>query len=184
MTEIPGYDYGTARAAHSPMTLAELRELEGTVGWTEAHGDAIAQADKALAGRHVELVEQAGPKARLAIVDPARLIEHDQRVMVNSPRICTLCRPVLGKVHRTFDPPWPRSNEALAWDIGKGVDHRLRAEVGGEAQLFCMPRPIVLTDATILPPRAPTQLQVLNTRRLALTIGWGQWTPVQARVSI
>lgn len=43
---IAGYDYGRAGAAHSPVSLDELREIEATVGWTaedartlERHGD-------------------------------------------------------------------------------------------------------------------------------------------------
>jgi hypothetical protein len=36
MPDIAGYDYGTSRAAHSPVTLDELCELEMTVGWTAA----------------------------------------------------------------------------------------------------------------------------------------------------
>lgn len=32
---IPGYDYGRPSAAHSPLSLEELRQLEQTVGWSE-----------------------------------------------------------------------------------------------------------------------------------------------------
>jgi hypothetical protein len=45
-TQIGGYDYGRRNAAHSPLTLGELRQLEETVGWAEEdarvlqrHGD-------------------------------------------------------------------------------------------------------------------------------------------------
>lgn len=31
---IAGYDYGQAGAAHSPLSIEELRQLEATVGWT------------------------------------------------------------------------------------------------------------------------------------------------------
>lgn len=48
---IHGYDYGTARAAHSPVTLDELRRLEQTVGWTTADDEAIAMAGEVLAGQ-------------------------------------------------------------------------------------------------------------------------------------
>ena len=54
---IPGYDYGTARAAHSPVRLDELRMLEQTVGWTEADSDAIAMAAEVLAGQEEAMVD-------------------------------------------------------------------------------------------------------------------------------
>ena len=54
---IPGYDYGTARAAHSPVQLDELRMLEQTVGWTEADSAAIAMAAEVLAGQEEAMVD-------------------------------------------------------------------------------------------------------------------------------
>lgn len=56
-TMIRGYDYGTSRTAHSPVTLAELRALEETVGWTDADNDAIALAGKVLAGQEEAMVD-------------------------------------------------------------------------------------------------------------------------------
>jgi Protoglobin len=41
---IPGYDYGTSRAAHSPVTLDELRALEQTVGWSDEDARALRMA--------------------------------------------------------------------------------------------------------------------------------------------
>jgi Protoglobin len=38
---IPGYDYGRPAAAHSPLMLEELRQIEQTVGWSEADADAL-----------------------------------------------------------------------------------------------------------------------------------------------
>lgn len=54
---IPGYDYGTARAAHSPITPDELRMLEQTVGWSDADGDAIAMVAEVLAGQEEAMVD-------------------------------------------------------------------------------------------------------------------------------
>ena len=54
---IRGYDYGAARAAHSPVTLDELRMLEQTVGWTEADGNAIAMAGEVLAEQEEAMVD-------------------------------------------------------------------------------------------------------------------------------
>jgi Protoglobin len=57
MLDIPGYDYGMARAAHSPLTLADLRELEETVGWTSTDSKAIAVAGEVLAGQEEAMVD-------------------------------------------------------------------------------------------------------------------------------
>lgn len=60
MNDVPiisGYDYGTARAAHSPLSLAELRELERTTGWTDADGEAIAMAGEVLSGQEEAMVD-------------------------------------------------------------------------------------------------------------------------------
>ena len=54
---IHGYDYGTTRAAHSPITLDELRMLEQTVGWTKEDADAIAMAGEVLAGQEEGMVD-------------------------------------------------------------------------------------------------------------------------------
>jgi hypothetical protein len=57
MPVIHGYDYGTARAAHSPVTLDELRRLEQTVGWTKVDAEAIALAGEVLAGQEEAMVD-------------------------------------------------------------------------------------------------------------------------------
>jgi hypothetical protein len=60
MNDVPlihGYDYGTASAAHSPVTVDELRILEKTVGWTETDGDALAMAAEVLAGQEEAMVD-------------------------------------------------------------------------------------------------------------------------------
>ena len=57
MPDIRGYDYGAPRSARSPVTLAELRELEATVGWTGADRQAIAMATDVLAGQEEAMVD-------------------------------------------------------------------------------------------------------------------------------
>jgi hypothetical protein len=47
---IPGYDYGTARVARSPVSLQELRELQQTVGWTDDDAQTLV--------RHAEVFRQ------------------------------------------------------------------------------------------------------------------------------
>jgi hypothetical protein len=64
MTEIPGYDYGTPRAAHSPLTLDELRHLEETVGWTNEDADALRKAEPFLREHAEEMVDSW--RARIA----------------------------------------------------------------------------------------------------------------------
>jgi Protoglobin len=55
---IPGYDYGTAKSAVSPVTDEELRHLEQTVGWTAEdaavlarHADLFRAKSEAIVGR-------------------------------------------------------------------------------------------------------------------------------------
>jgi Protoglobin len=57
MTEIPGYDYGTPRAAHSPLKLNELRELEATVGWTRQDDEALKMVGEVLRDQAEALVD-------------------------------------------------------------------------------------------------------------------------------
>lgn len=57
MPDIQGYDYGTIRAARSPITFDELRELEATVGWTDDDDQAIAMAGEVLAGQEEAMVD-------------------------------------------------------------------------------------------------------------------------------
>jgi hypothetical protein len=45
------------RQSRSPITLAELRMLEQTVGWTKADNDAMAMAGEVLAGQEEAMVD-------------------------------------------------------------------------------------------------------------------------------
>ncbi|MCU1259964.1 MAG: hypothetical protein JWO80_2849 [Bryobacterales bacterium] len=59
MTEsIPGYDYGSERAAHSPVTLTELRHLEQTVGWTEDDARRLRSAARTLVPQAERMVDE------------------------------------------------------------------------------------------------------------------------------
>jgi hypothetical protein len=57
MQDIAGYDYGTSRAAHSPVTPDELRALEASVGWTAADGAALQAAGRALCPQAEAMVD-------------------------------------------------------------------------------------------------------------------------------
>ena len=57
MQAIPGYNYDTPHAAHSPVTLDEMRALEETVGWTSADSEAIAMAGEVLSDQAEAMVE-------------------------------------------------------------------------------------------------------------------------------
>lgn len=48
MSAISGYDYGSPKAADSPVSLEELRALEQTVGWTDEDADALKLAASVL----------------------------------------------------------------------------------------------------------------------------------------
>jgi len=49
-TQISGYDYGKPSVAHSPLSIEELRELEQTVGWSDADAEILR--------RHINIFEQ------------------------------------------------------------------------------------------------------------------------------
>ena len=57
MSNIAGYDYGTSRAARSPVTLEELRALEASVGFTAADAAALRQAHQALGPQAEAMVD-------------------------------------------------------------------------------------------------------------------------------
>ena len=57
MQDIAGYDYGTSRAAHSPVTPEELRALEASVGWTAADEAALQVAGRALCPQAEAMVD-------------------------------------------------------------------------------------------------------------------------------
>ncbi len=50
---IAGYDFGSERVGHSPVTLAELEQLQQTVGWSSADAGWLAKAAPILT-RHAE----------------------------------------------------------------------------------------------------------------------------------
>ncbi len=49
MSGIPGYDFGSVKSAHSPVSAEELRQLEQTLGWTAG--------DEPLLRKHAALFE-------------------------------------------------------------------------------------------------------------------------------
>jgi len=67
---IPGYDYGTSRVAHSPVTLADLRALEHTVGWSAQDTEALKKAADVLSDQAEAMVDswraQIGAQPHLA----------------------------------------------------------------------------------------------------------------------
>jgi hypothetical protein len=54
MTGIPGYDFGSVKSAHSPVSAEELRMLEQTLGWTAE--------DEQLLRKHAALFEAQAEK--------------------------------------------------------------------------------------------------------------------------
>ena len=54
--QIPGYDYGTDRAARSPLTLADLERLKEVVGLTDDDQQALREAADILADQADEMV--------------------------------------------------------------------------------------------------------------------------------
>jgi hypothetical protein len=54
--DLPGYDFGTDRAAHSPVTLDELRQLERTSGLSAEDRRWLAMAGEVLAPQAEDMV--------------------------------------------------------------------------------------------------------------------------------
>ncbi|MBV9300494.1 MAG: hypothetical protein JOY62_07440 [Acidobacteriaceae bacterium] len=54
---IPGYDYGEATVAASPVTIEELRRLEETVGWTEDDARWLRAAAETLVPQSERMVD-------------------------------------------------------------------------------------------------------------------------------
>lgn len=69
-TTIPGYEYGAAHVAHSPVTRDELRQLEATVGWSDDDARVLYDAAELLIPRAEALVDhlraQIGRQPHLA----------------------------------------------------------------------------------------------------------------------
>jgi Protoglobin len=56
-TEIPGYDFGAAAAAHSPVSMDELRKLEACVGWTGEDADILQKHRDVFLERGEQMVD-------------------------------------------------------------------------------------------------------------------------------
>lgn len=69
-TTIPGYEYGAAHVAQSPVTRDELRQLEATVGWSADDARVLHDAAELLIPRAEALVDhlraQIGRQPHLA----------------------------------------------------------------------------------------------------------------------
>ncbi len=57
MNDLHGYDYGTTRSAHSPLTLDDLKALEQTAGLTDDDRAALKQAGEVLHDQAEALVD-------------------------------------------------------------------------------------------------------------------------------
>jgi len=57
MNDLPGYDYGTKRSAHSPLTLDDVKALELTAGFTNEDRAALKQAGEVLSDQAEALVD-------------------------------------------------------------------------------------------------------------------------------
>ena len=67
---LPGYDYGTERVGHSPVTLEDLRELEETSGLTDEDRHYLALAGEVLSDQAEDMINarraRIGAQAHLA----------------------------------------------------------------------------------------------------------------------
>ena len=92
-------------------------------------------------GGQPEPVVEGGPEAGLAVVEPARLVDGDQDVVVEVARVGVGGGPVGRQVRRVEDAPGTGPGEALARHGREGSDHGRRAHARGVAQLLGEPAP-------------------------------------------
>lgn len=94
----------------------------------------------ALAMLDVQLIEQSGPQAGLAVVEAAHRIDDDQNIMVEAARIVVVGEVgVVGPDRRQY-APGPGAEEALAGNHRKGIDDGLVApDRRGRPQLLREP---------------------------------------------
>src|SRR5580704_2582894 len=100
---------------------------------------AAAKMQRILTCYDADLVKKIGPQAGLAVIDPTRLVERDQHVVIDMAWIGILGHPILGQVHRALDQPRPRPDKALTRHRRKGVDHARRTHPGRETQFLRIP---------------------------------------------
>ncbi len=95
-----------------------------------------ADMDDVFAAGQIKLVVQAGPQAGLPVVEPACLVDRDQHVVIEVPRVVVLGGPIRRHAHRTEETPGAGSGEALARHGREGVHHGGRLHPRGVAQLL------------------------------------------------
>ena len=96
-----------------------------------------ADLHDSLAGPQIQLIEQSGPEARLAIVQASCRIDRDEHVVIDPPRIGI--RRLIEGSHslRRNDVPRPWPEKPLARHRREGFDHRFIApDRGGGAELL------------------------------------------------
>lgn len=91
--------------------------------------------------REVEEVKKFRPQAWLTIINASLLVECDQRVVINVPRVGIYCRPIVRYPHWTLDAPRPRPNKAFPRYCRKGIENRLGCDVDSEPQFFRVQSP-------------------------------------------
>ena len=89
----------------------------------------------------IKLVIQERPKARLAVVQPARLVDRDQHVVVEVARIGIFRGPVVPQVPWAQQAPRTRSGEVFARHGREGAHDRWRSHARHMPQLLGEPAP-------------------------------------------
>ena len=106
---IPGYDYGQPSAAHSPVSLEELREIEEAAGWTEE--------DALILKRHHEIFEQ----------NAERMVDAWRKVIASQPHLAKWFTTSDGKTDDEYKARSRRglSNGSSTFASGRTTRHGL-----------------------------------------------------------
>lgn len=107
-TPIPGYDYGRAGVARSPLSLEELRQLEQTIGWSEEDARVLQRHGEIFQNRAEQMVDSwravIGAQPHLAkwFFDPAGKPDEEYKARVKR----RFVQWVLDACFRAHDQAW------------------------------------------------------------------------------
>lgn len=134
MSDIAGYDYGTSRAARSPVTLEELRALQASIGFTASDAAALRQAHQALGPQAEAMVDHwraeiarqphlvqwffgpdGAPDDRYRAAVKRRFVPMDQRCLhaAARPGMARLSRGNRAAAHAREEEPYRRNRNPL-----------------------------------------------------------------------
>jgi hypothetical protein len=169
--EIPGYDYGTQRAAHSPVTMEELAQLKATADFTEEDERYLRMAGDVLSDQAEAMVnawrERIGAQDYLAKVfqGPDGKPDDQYKAAVKA----RFVRWVIDLCTRPFDQAWLDYQEEIALrhlpEKKNKTDHAQTPPVVPLRYLVAFIAPIVITTRDFLGKKGHSSAQIEKMHR-------------------